>query len=70
MKNWLEELELDELERNRANFIANIILDGLAPTNSLIGNPTAQKQIINSGGLSSSRGSRTPIMISFTTRAW
>ncbi|MHA7818551.1 MAG: PHA/PHB synthase family protein [Erythrobacter sp.] len=53
---WLEELELDELERNRANFIANIILDGLAPTNTLIGNPIAQKQIINSGGLSLIKG--------------
>jgi polyhydroxyalkanoate synthase subunit PhaC len=56
MKNWLGELELDELERNRANFIANIILDGLAPTNTLIGNPTAQKQVINSGGLSLIKG--------------
>ncbi len=56
MRSWLEELELDELERNRANFIANIILDGLAPTNSLIGNPTAQKQVINSGGLSLIKG--------------
>ncbi len=54
--NWLQELELDELERNRANFIANIILDSLAPTNSLIGNPIAQKQIINSGGLSLIKG--------------
>ncbi len=56
MRSWLDELELDELERNRANFIANIILDGLAPTNSLIGNPTAQKQVINSGGLSLIKG--------------
>jgi len=56
MKNWLEDLDLDELERNRANFIANIILDGLAPTNTLVGNPTAQKQIINSGGLSLIKG--------------
>lgn len=56
MKSWLEELELDELERNRANFIANIILDGLAPTNTLVGNPTAQKQVINSGGLSLIKG--------------
>lgn len=56
MKGWLEDLELDELERNRANFIANIILDGLAPTNTLIGNPTAQKQVINSGGLSLIKG--------------
>lgn len=54
--NWLQELELDELERNRANFIANIILDSLAPTNSLVGNPIAQKQVINSGGLSLIKG--------------
>ncbi|MEM6476658.1 MAG: alpha/beta fold hydrolase [Pseudomonadota bacterium] len=56
MHNWLEELELDELERNRANFISNIILDGIAPTNTLAGNPSAQKQIINSGGLSLIKG--------------
>ncbi|WP_232301529.1 PHA/PHB synthase family protein [Altererythrobacter epoxidivorans] len=56
MRNWLEELELDELERNRANFIANIILDGLAPTNTLAGNPTAQKRLIDSGGLSLIKG--------------
>ncbi|MEE4154907.1 MAG: alpha/beta fold hydrolase [Erythrobacter sp.] len=56
MQNWLQELELDELERNRANFIANIILDGLAPTNTLVGNPAAQKQLINSGGLSLIKG--------------
>jgi len=55
-KNWLEDLELDELERDRANFISNIILDGLAPTNSLIGNPTAQKRLIDSGGLSLIKG--------------
>ncbi|GMN03553.1 alpha/beta fold hydrolase [Erythrobacter sp. MTPC3] len=56
MRNWLEDLELDDLERNRANFIANIILDGLAPTNTLAGNPIAQKQVINSGGLSLIKG--------------
>ncbi len=56
MSNWLEELELDELERNRANFVANIIIDGLAPTNTLIGNPTAQKRMIDSGGLSLIKG--------------
>ena len=56
MRSWLDELELDELERNRANFIATIILDGLAPTNTLIGNPTAQKRLIDSGGLSLIKG--------------
>lgn len=56
MKNWLTELELDELERDRANFISQIIIDSLAPTNSLIGNPSAQKRVIDSGGLSLIKG--------------
>ena len=56
MKHWLEELQLDDLERDRANFIANIIIDGLAPTNTLAGNPTAQKRLIDSGGLSVIKG--------------
>lgn len=56
MRNWLDELELDDLERDRASFIANIIIDGLAPTNTLIGNPSAQKRLIDSGGLSLIKG--------------
>jgi len=56
MKNWLEELELDDLERDRANFISNIIIDGLSPTNTLMGNPSAQKRLIDSGGLSLIKG--------------
>ena len=56
MKSWLQDLELDDLERDRANFISNIIIDGLAPTNSLIGNPAAQKRLIDSGGLSLIKG--------------
>ncbi|MGH6786388.1 MAG: PHA/PHB synthase family protein [Novosphingobium sp.] len=56
MKSWLDDLELDELERDRANFISNIIIDGLAPTNTLAGNPTAQKRLIDSGGLSLIKG--------------
>ena len=56
MHNWLADLELDELERDRANFISNIIIDGLAPTNTLAGNPTAQKRLVDSGGLSLIKG--------------
>ena len=56
MKSWLADLELDELERDRANFISQIIIDGLAPTNTLVGNPTAQKRVIDSGGLSLIKG--------------
>ena len=56
MKGWLEDLELDELERDRANFISQIIIDSLSPTNSLVGNPSAQKRLIDSGGLSLIKG--------------
>jgi polyhydroxyalkanoate synthase subunit PhaC len=56
MANWLEELDLDDLEKDRARFISNIIIDGLAPTNTLMGNPTAQKRLIDSGGLSLIKG--------------
>lgn len=56
MANWLDELELDALEKDRARFISTIIIDSIAPTNTLIGNPTAQKRLIDSGGLSIIKG--------------
>lgn len=56
IKSYIEDLELDDLERDRANFISQIIIDALAPTNSLIGNPTAQKRLVDSGGLSLIKG--------------
>ncbi|WP_120717827.1 PHA/PHB synthase family protein [Tsuneonella amylolytica] len=58
MKNWLEELELDAIERDRANFISQMIIDAMAPTNTLLGNPTAQKRLVDSGGLSVIKGLR------------
>jgi polyhydroxyalkanoate synthase len=56
MAEWLDDLELDELERDRARFISNIIVDSIAPTNTLAGNPAAQKRAIDSGGLSLIKG--------------
>ncbi len=56
MNNWLSDLELDAIERDRANFVSQIIIDALAPTNTLWGNPTAQKRLVDSGGLSLIKG--------------
>ena len=56
MANWLDDLELDELEKDRARFVSTIIIDSLSPTNTLIGNPSAQKMAITSGGLSLIKG--------------
>ncbi|MGN3973364.1 PHA/PHB synthase family protein [Tsuneonella sp. SYSU-LHT278] len=56
VSNWLADLELDAIERDRANFISQIIIDALAPTNTLWGNPTAQKRLVDSGGMSLIKG--------------
>ena len=56
MRDWIEDMDLDALERDRARFISNIILDALSPTNTLIGNPAAQKRALDSGGLSLVKG--------------
>ena len=53
---WIDDLEFDELERNRARFISAMILDALSPTNTLAGNPSAIKRAIDSGGLSLMKG--------------
>ncbi len=53
---WIDDLNFDESEQNRARFVSAMILDALAPTNSLAGNPSAIKRAIDSGGLSLMKG--------------
>jgi polyhydroxyalkanoate synthase subunit PhaC len=53
---WLADLELDELEKARATFVSQMIIDSVSPTNSLIGNPAAMKRAYESGGLSLIKG--------------
>jgi polyhydroxyalkanoate synthase len=53
---WIDDLEFDELERNRARFVSAMILDALSPANTLAGNPSAIKRAIDSGGLSLVKG--------------
>lgn len=56
VQGWIEDIEFDEMERNRASFISGMILDALSPTNTLAGNPSAIKRAIDSGGLSLLKG--------------
>jgi len=53
---WMDDLEFDDAERARASFVTGMILDSLAPTNSLIGNPSAIKKAFETGGTSLLRG--------------
>lgn len=53
---WLDDVEFDELERARANFVTGMILDSLSPSNTLIGNPSAVKRAFDTGGVSLLKG--------------
>ena len=54
----VEDADIDWSTRERARFAAGILASGLAPTNTLIGNPTALKHAFDTGGASLVRGGR------------
>jgi polyhydroxyalkanoate synthase len=53
---FVDQSSLSELDRTRAHFITTILVDALAPTNALLTNPAALKQLVDSGGESLWRG--------------
>jgi polyhydroxyalkanoate synthase subunit PhaC len=55
---WVDDLELDELERARASFVSGMIVDSIAPTNTFVGNPSAIKKAMETGGGSLIKGLR------------
>ena len=57
-ENWIDDLDLQGLERDRASFISRILVDALSPTNAFVGNPAAQKRAIETGGTSLLKGVR------------
>jgi polyhydroxyalkanoate synthase len=54
----VEDADLDWRSRERARFVAGILASGLAPTNTLLGNPAALKRAFDTAGLSLLRGGR------------
>ena len=54
----VEDADVDWPTRERARFVAGIVASGLAPTNTLAGNPAALKHAFDTGGLSLVRGGR------------
>ena len=55
VRQWIDESELSQDDRARAQFLFSLINDALAPTNTLL-NPLAVKELFNSGGTSLLRG--------------
>ena len=49
---FVSETSLGDADKERAHLFTTILVDALAPTNSLIANPAAARKLINSGGQS------------------
>ena len=53
---FVSQSRLSGADKERAQLITTILIDALAPTNSLLGNPAALKQLVDTGGQSLWRG--------------
>lgn len=53
---FVAQSSLSEIDKTRARLITTIVIDALAPTNALLTNPAALKQLVDSGGESLWRG--------------
>src|SRR6202008_4847699 len=49
---FVNETSLSDADKERAHLFTTILVDALAPTNSLIANPAATRKLIDSGGQS------------------
>lgn len=56
LKGWIEDSGATEHDKARANFMLDIVIDSLAPTNTLLGNPAAMKKLFETGGQSVLKG--------------
>ncbi len=58
---WVDDLDLDEMDERKARFVMGILTDSLAPTNSLLTNPAALKKARATRGGSLVQGLRHAI---------
>src|SRR5690606_9373598 len=58
MHQFIKSLDLDPIEHGRAMLVADIMIDAVAPTNTFVGNPSAVKLALDTGGASLVQGLR------------
>ncbi len=56
LSRFIDQSSLDKKDKGRAQFFASLLLDALAPSNSVLGNPAAMRKILDTGGESLVRG--------------
>ena len=56
LNGWISDSRMHPADQARAKFVTDLIVDALAPTNTLIGNPTAMKMLVHTKGQSVIKG--------------
>lgn len=56
LNGWIADSRMHPADQSRAKFVTDLIVDALAPTNTLIGNPTAMKRLFETNGGSLVKG--------------
>ena len=56
LNGWIQDSRMHPADQARAKFVTNLIVDALAPTNTLLGNPTAMKMLVHTKGQSLVKG--------------
>ena len=56
LERFVDEVGLEKRDVDRARFVVSLVVDAMAPTNSLGGNPAALKKLLDTGGASLARG--------------
>src|SRR6516164_4362757 len=49
---FLDQAKMDKRDAERARFVVSLLVDAMAPTNALVGNPAALKKLVDTGGAS------------------
>jgi polyhydroxyalkanoate synthase subunit PhaC len=52
LNKYIDKVDMDQRDADRARFVVSLFVDAMAPTNSLVGNPAALKKLVDTGGMS------------------
>ena len=61
LDDWVNDLDFEDVDRAKAEFLIRFISESGAPTNTLLGNPVALRKVIDSRGQSLVRGAKNLI---------
>ena len=56
LNGWIADSDMHPADQSRAQFVLDLVIDSLAPTNTLLGNPAAMKKLYETGGKSLFKG--------------